>query len=549
MSARRPSPSVLTQFIERARGLYSLPAVAMRVLELTSHPKVDVRALKECIENDPALTTKILRVVNSSLFGLSRTVTDLNQALALLGTKPLKMLVLGFSLPRNLFAALEADVLSRYWRHTLTKAVVARELALRLWHTSGEEAFIAALLQEIGQLVLVQDLGEPYVKFVSRVQASHNDLLTMELETLGFDHAVLSARLLDHWGLPDSIVHAVGMPHSCPLILALPSQAQTLPQILHVADLIARLLDQDGNQLLPELLETGRQYRRLTIEDLPLLLTDLEEKVQQLADVLQLRLPEQEDYRDVLCDAQAQMSHVAETMEATSQELSEAAGVWQEIVALSQAVDDFTHSPQKPLPRQLEEDTIKTIAATPRAATLDASATATQTRQAVVAKDVAVWNDPGLMGRVVASLANCRQARQPLSLALLEVDNYSDWILTHGTAGTQKLMQLVASVLSANTDRDEDLQQLGDGQFVLLLVDYDRSQANELAREAMRQVRQWSEQRQEHLGRSLSLSVGLASLLIPPKNFPPEELVSAAKRCLQGAQLSGGDTLKSIEMV
>ena len=70
----------------------------MKVLELTDDPRLDTRTLKECIENDPALTGKLLRVVNSSLFGLSREVSDLNQALALLGTKPLKLLVLGFSL-------------------------------------------------------------------------------------------------------------------------------------------------------------------------------------------------------------------------------------------------------------------------------------------------------------------------------------------------------------------------------------------------------------------------------------------------------------------
>ncbi|MCH8042607.1 MAG: HDOD domain-containing protein, partial [Planctomycetes bacterium] len=88
------SRDALDPFVERAKSLYSLPAVAMEVLRLTDHPKVDVPALKNCIENDPALTTKLLRVVNSSLFGLSREVNDLNQALALLGIKPLKLLVL-----------------------------------------------------------------------------------------------------------------------------------------------------------------------------------------------------------------------------------------------------------------------------------------------------------------------------------------------------------------------------------------------------------------------------------------------------------------------
>src|SRR5688572_27590220 len=108
------STGLVQQFIQRTERLYSLPAVALEVLRLTSEPRVDARAVKECIERDPALTTRILRVVNSSLFAATRQVTDLNQALALLGTRPLKMLVLGFSLPKELFSGIEADVLGRY---------------------------------------------------------------------------------------------------------------------------------------------------------------------------------------------------------------------------------------------------------------------------------------------------------------------------------------------------------------------------------------------------------------------------------------------------
>ena len=85
--------SLLQQITDRTASLYTLPEVALEVLELTSHPRVDVPALKACIERDPALTCKILKVVNSSMFGLSRRVADLTQALSLLGVKPLKMLV------------------------------------------------------------------------------------------------------------------------------------------------------------------------------------------------------------------------------------------------------------------------------------------------------------------------------------------------------------------------------------------------------------------------------------------------------------------------
>ncbi len=242
MSQTTLQPAALSQLIERSGQLYSLPAVAMKVLELTDNPQVDVVALKECIENDPALTTKILRTVNSSMFGLSREVSNLNQAIALLGIKPLKLLVLGFSLPKDLFAGVEADVLQSYWKHTLTKAVAGRLLAETQWKTAGDDAFIAGLLQDIGILVLLKDLGTPYAEFLARVIKDDGNLDQLEIETLGFDHAVLSARLLERWGLPESLVEAIAVPHNADRIAELPEEKQMLPQVLHLAELLSLML-------------------------------------------------------------------------------------------------------------------------------------------------------------------------------------------------------------------------------------------------------------------------------------------------------------------
>ena len=158
-----PSAPALAELVQRAQNLYSLPAVAAKVIELTSNPKVDTHALKECIQTDPALTAKLLRVVNSSLFGLSREVSDLNQALALLGTKPLKLLVLGFSLPEGLFREVAKDQLQWYWSTTLARAVAARAISEKFYESPGDDSFLAALLQDIGVLVL---LGQDFVQYL-----------------------------------------------------------------------------------------------------------------------------------------------------------------------------------------------------------------------------------------------------------------------------------------------------------------------------------------------------------------------------------------------
>ena len=188
--------SQLEEIASRAVTLYSRPTVAMELMRLAEEPGVDSRALKECVAQDPALTCKVLRVVNSSLYGLNRPVGDLSQAIGLIGIKPLKLLVLGFNLPDALFAEVAASQLRWYWTNTLTRAVAARLLAEQLWRQPGDEAFIAGLLQDIGILVLLRELGEPYAKFLTGVIEEKCHLASLEQDTLGFDHIQLSAALL-----------------------------------------------------------------------------------------------------------------------------------------------------------------------------------------------------------------------------------------------------------------------------------------------------------------------------------------------------------------
>src|SRR5437868_7996817 len=291
---------LVQQFVERTGQLYSLPAVAADVLRLTGEPQVDPRQLRQCIESDPALAARLLRVVNSSLFGPTRPVTDLNQALTLLGIRPLKMLVLGFSLPKELFTGLEAEVLARYWRQTLVKAVAARELSERLWRTPGDEPFLAGLVQDIGVLALIQQLGPVYEKLLERVQACGGSLIDCELDTLGFDHLVLSARLLAHWGLPPGLCAAISIPPVKERIEELTGSERTLPRMLHLAELVARLIEQPYGGALRELLAAGERYCGLTYEKLQPIVEALQSKVDELAEVLSLQLPEAQSYVDLL---------------------------------------------------------------------------------------------------------------------------------------------------------------------------------------------------------------------------------------------------------
>jgi HD-like signal output (HDOD) protein/GGDEF domain-containing protein len=528
--------SILDQFAKRARRLYSLPTVAMQVVELTREPDIDTQALKTCIEQDPALSTKILRVVNSSLFGLSQKIGDLNRALAILGTKPLKLLVLGFSLPRDLLSDVEASVLNRYWRQTLTKAVAAREIAEIVWNLPGDEAFIAGLLQDIGMLALVQDLGDTYVDFLNRVHEQGEDLTALELSILGFDHAMLSARMLHQWGLPDALVRAVALPRTACGSSDLDPQEGDLCQILHLACLLTEFLIHPNSALLKDVLETGRRYKALTESQLELLVAKLQEKVPLLADVLSLQLPDGTDYNEILLKAHEQLSKTLD--DATSDlfgEASQASALLMETNALSRAVERFVGTPLVDAPRSCQT----------------AVATAPEPPNAIQQSELQQWavraptDVHGLLSHVTAAVGHCRQSRSAVSLLLAEIDDFETLLITQGIEQANHLLHMLASAIEVTTDEEGKLLQLQEARLALILKGYDRQKTVGLTRRLLEGVRYWS---RENNGPSFSISVGIAALALPPKNFPSQELIDAAERCLSGVQLSGGDGLRSIDI-
>jgi HD-like signal output (HDOD) protein len=553
-----PAASI-DQLVARTNRLHSLPGVAMKVLELTENPQVDVGALKRCIENDPALTTKILRVVNSSLFGLSREVSDLNQALALLGSKPLKLLVLGFSLPPGLFEGIEADVLQRYWSHTLIKAVAAREICETYWNQPGDDAFIGGLLQDVGVLVLIQELGTPYVELLEKIYDSGWDLAALEQESLGFDHTALTARLLGHWGLPDVLVHAVCWKTALQATQSIPTSQRTLPQILHLAELISRLLADGRADVLAELLVAAREYCNLGQQQVDQLIASLEEKVAQLADVLSLQLPEGSSYTDIVTRAHDQLSAVAASAAedliaartaAQRAEADQEEQLHAELESLSEALAAMKAAPP-PEPAQPETDQ-----AAPAGEAVDRAPAATRSRpqEAVIVAErpgnpaARVEIDPALPAQLATAVTACRRARCALSLMLVEVDEGDEVAFR---SGVQKLGSLRADLQAACAEIDFHCKVwLPYGEFgaAVILGGCDRSEAKGLARQLIDQFRDRSDAAPFGGGHPRSLSVGVATVSLPPPNFPPRDLLDAAARCLYGSQVSGGGVVKSIEI-
>jgi len=542
ISDESPTLIALEAIVERARHLYSLPAVAAEVIELTNCPHVDARALKDCIEVDPALTAKIMRVVNSSLFGLSREVVDLNQAIALLGTTPLKLLVLGFSLPENLFREVAREQLEWYWGTTLARAVAAREISEQLWDRPGDDAFLVGLLQDLGILVLLGELKDTYAQFLEGVIDKRADLKRLEVESLGFDHTALSAALLRHWKMPEQLVESITEPHDYEVLKKKKTPSAELARILHLAKLLAELVAQNRLGALPELLEAGEAYCGLNREVLKGLVVSLQPKVQQLADVLSLNLCEGVDYSAIVAEAHQQMSELAETVAEPLSSFDYNANepcerILADVVSLRAAAHSFVSQPDSGTgSREVVHD---------KQPTAEAESIAKSSREVV---DFRLGLDPiavSFLDQLTLAVGRCRSRRQPISLMLLDVqvDRADD-------AVCEKVISQVLETTSHELTADSVLvEKMSTNRHAYVLSGSDRQETVRQAKAILRSL-EGMFQRMTTTGISgeFSSCVGIAAVSLPVKNFPPTDLIETAERCLSAAQSTGISVVKSLEI-
>jgi HD-like signal output (HDOD) protein len=531
----------LEHIASRAMTLYTRPTVALELVRLAEEERADANAIKACVARDPGLTCKILRVVNSSMYGLNRPVADLNQAIGLLGIKSLKLLVLGFSLPDALFAELAGRQLQWYWTNALTRAVAARLLAEQIWHQSGDEAFTAGILQDIGILVLLHELGEPYARFLTGVIEEKCHLAALEQEILGFDHHQLSAALLKRWQLPQRLIDAIALPKRSARLARLTSPEADLPQILHLAELLVQLVGQRRLGVLADLLEAGKQYRGMTKNKLRVLVEGLQPQVDQLAEVLSLELAEKRDYVQMLVNAHQRMAAISEQVPALLPDDDRAyAHLLAHTRELSGAMQNFLAGSKA----HLLETTFKH-----RDAHAPHEATRTRRSATMVRNCSEAEADSELAASLVAAAARCRDRRQELSLVLVEphvFDVHSD---PEAEAAIHQARFALEHACVALNQTHGTLLALSRERTAAILPNCERRTAIALAQSTIAELARIEPPGFDAESRvATTLSIGIATASVVPKNFDPLPMIESAARCLSAARACGISTVKSIEV-
>lgn len=190
--------------------LPALPHSAISLLQLSQNTSAGPAEFARPIEADPGLMGQVLKFVNSSYFGFSREITSIQQALTLVGTRPITNFALWnavFSvIPNPKFGPFD---LKRLWQDSLRRAIFARRLGKALSLPEAEDLFAGALLQDMAIPLLLKEMPEQYQDLLDRCGKESRRLSGLEQECFGWDHADAAALLAEKWKLPPGFVNLI----------------------------------------------------------------------------------------------------------------------------------------------------------------------------------------------------------------------------------------------------------------------------------------------------------------------------------------------------
>ena len=230
--------SAIHQLFKKDVDIPSPPAIAVRILEEVKKEENSMENLSRIISSDPALVSRILRVANSSLYGMATKVDSLQRALSVLGVDMLKNIALSFVIARNLKGFQENGFdFDQFWKRSVTAGVAAEVLGDMI-DVRGGDIFVTALLQDIGIVIMYLCNGSDYIRVLDEKRAGSNPIEIVERNIFGFDHQEFGAIMLERWGLPKTIYGPIGCHHKTSDI---PAAYQASAGILQISDKLSSI--------------------------------------------------------------------------------------------------------------------------------------------------------------------------------------------------------------------------------------------------------------------------------------------------------------------
>ncbi len=229
--------------LDQIREVPTLPAIVFELNKLLQDPDTSIAKISQTIEKDQAMALKILKLVNSAFYGFKTKISDIRNAVVMLGFNAVRNAIVSLSVigafPRS--SALRDFHITDFWRHSLAVAVTCKNISLKTRSNSPDNCFVGGLLHDVGKVIMAQFFLDYFAQAWALMQKEMIPFHEAELQCVPATHAAVGAHLAQRWQLPQGLIDAIRWHHD----YQPESQNADFMRIIYLANIIVNSYDED----------------------------------------------------------------------------------------------------------------------------------------------------------------------------------------------------------------------------------------------------------------------------------------------------------------
>jgi len=205
----------ILQKIDRIQDIPTLPAIVFELNKYLQDPEVSIAKVSETIEKDQAIALKILKLVNSAFYGFKTRISDIRNAVILLGYNAVRNSIISVSVIKSFspVLSLEGFDITEFWKHSLAVAVTGKNLAQTSHRESPDNCFVGGLLHDVGKIIMAQYFRDMFEKVWLAARNEYASFYEAEKNEIPIDHTKIGGYLAAKWQLPQGLVDAIRWHH------------------------------------------------------------------------------------------------------------------------------------------------------------------------------------------------------------------------------------------------------------------------------------------------------------------------------------------------
>lgn len=494
-------PPEVKKLLASCTNLPSLPSVVINIIEASKDPDIGLADIAEIVHVDPALSAKLMGISNSPLYARRRKISNLRDALSLLGLDAALTIALSFSLVKTLSNSVDSKInYDKFWKRSILSATIARQIGEELKLPNLEDFFLASLLQDIG--ILVIDSSSLHCQ-ENDTTSSHTKRITCEQETLGIDHSDVGAWLLKSWNLPEKLYRAVLCSHTAYSKPAETYEEEIFYQCIGLSGNMANIWsEEDPAETIESNFESAHNLLGFNREEFNNFINNISNLLPEISSLFEIKLVDQKKRDEVINEARN--------------------------ILMDRNLN---------LIKQINEDRTEIDALTARTKNIEEEANRDHL--------TGVYNRKYIEKILNIEFNNSSSNHQPLSLAFIDLDNFKVINDTNGHLAGDMVLQELANFFSKGIRITDTLARYGGDEFLLMLPNTESDIALNLLKRLNKELQSspGTEFNTELL--KISISIGVATYTNKSGFSKLIELISAADKALYNAKKSGKNTIVS----